>query len=87
MEKVINRLRRVEGQVRGLQRMIVAGEDCDKFLNQLAAVRSALDRIGRLVIVSNMKKCVCEKVGEDEEFLQNLDEAITIFAQHIDRLK
>ena len=34
-----------------------------------------------------MKKCVGEKVGGDEEFLQNLDEAITLFAQHIDRLK
>ncbi|HEX21454.1 MAG TPA: transcriptional regulator [Actinobacteria bacterium] len=87
MEKIINRLKRVEGQIRGLQRMIVAGEDCDKFLDQLTAARSALDRIGRLVIVNNMKKCVGEKVGGDEEFLQNLDEAITLFAQHIDRLK
>lgn len=87
MEKIINRLRRVEGQVRGLQRMILAGEECDKFLDQLAAARSALDRIGMLIIVSNMKECAIEKLGEDEEFLQNLDEVITVFAHHIDRLK
>ena len=87
MEKIINRLRRVEGQVRGLQRMVLAGEDCDKFLDQLAAARSALDRIGMLVIVGNMKKCVAEKVSANEEFFQDLDEAIAIFTQHIDRLK
>ena len=44
--KVLKRLRRIEGQVRGLQRMIEEGRDCHDILTQFAAVRSALDTAG-----------------------------------------
>ena len=42
---ILNRLARIEGQVRGLQRMIEEGKECEQILAQLAAVRSALDRV------------------------------------------
>lgn len=43
---VIKRLRRLEGQVRGIQRMIEQGEECRSIVTQLAAARGALDRVG-----------------------------------------
>lgn len=43
---VLTRLRRVEGQIRGLQRMIEEGDQCRDIVTQLAAARGALDRIG-----------------------------------------
>lgn len=43
-KKILSRLRRVEGQLRGIQGMIVAGADCESLAQQLAAARKALDR-------------------------------------------
>ena len=43
---VVTRLRRLEGQVRGLQRMIEDGDECRDIVTQLAAAKSALDRVG-----------------------------------------
>lgn len=43
---VVTRLRRVEGQIRGLQRLVDDGSECREVVTQLAAARSALDRVG-----------------------------------------
>ena len=43
---VIKRLRRLEGQIRGLQRMVEGGEECKDIVTQLAAAKAALDRVG-----------------------------------------
>jgi DNA-binding FrmR family transcriptional regulator len=45
-DEVIKRLRRLEGQVRGVQRMIDEGAECRDIVTQLAAARGALDRVG-----------------------------------------
>ncbi|MFN3256577.1 MAG: metal-sensitive transcriptional regulator [Ilumatobacter sp.] len=49
---VYKRLRRLEGQVRGLQRMITDGEECRDIVTQLAAAQGALDRIGFKLIAA-----------------------------------
>ena len=54
---VIDRLRRIEGQIRGLQRMIVAGEDCESILTQVMAARAALDRVAGQVVLENLEAC------------------------------
>ena len=56
--RILNRLARIEGQVRGLQRMIEQGKDCEEILAQLAAVKSALDRVGTHLISHHMKDCL-----------------------------
>jgi len=63
MEKLINRLRRIEGQVRGLQRMVSEENACEDVLTQLAATRAALDRVGIQLITSKVRECLLE---EDE---------------------
>lgn len=52
------RLARIEGQVRGLRRMIEGGEYCCDILTQLSAVRSALDGVGAELAVSHVKTCI-----------------------------
>ena len=52
------RLRRVEGQIRGLQRMIDAGSDCEEIMTQLLAARSALDQVGLLIIGDYVERCL-----------------------------
>jgi len=49
---VFKRLRRLEGQIRGLQRMITQGEECRDIVTQLAATQGALDRIGFKLIAA-----------------------------------
>ena len=63
--RLINRLRRVEGQSRGLQRMIEEGRPCEEIFTQLAATKAALDRVGVLLISLKMRECLAEEAGED----------------------
>ncbi len=62
--RIINRLRRVEGQTRGLQRMIEQGRSCEDVFTQLAAVKAALDRVGVLLISLKMRECLHEEGGD-----------------------
>jgi DNA-binding FrmR family transcriptional regulator len=57
-EQVLTRLRKVEGQVRGLQRMVSDGRDCDAILTQLMAARAALDKIALSVAGQHLEQCV-----------------------------
>lgn len=56
-KKVLARLKRIEGQVRGLQRMIEDGRDCHEVLTLLAGVRSALDAAGDVVLEEYARGC------------------------------
>ena len=63
--RLINRLRRVEGQSRGLQRMIEQNRPCEEIFTQLAATKAALDRVGVLLISLKMRECLVEESGGD----------------------
>lgn len=60
--KLIARLRRVEGQARGLQRMLEEGRSCDEVIIQLAAMKAAVNRIGLAVIGEYLTDCLtCQR--------------------------
>ncbi|WP_379128172.1 metal-sensitive transcriptional regulator [Paenibacillus sp. sgz500958] len=63
-----NRLNRIEGQIRGIKGMIERDTYCDDVLNQLAAVQSALNGVGKLLLEGHMKSCIIERIeaGEHE---------------------
>jgi DNA-binding FrmR family transcriptional regulator len=62
----IKRLRRVEGQIRGVIGMLEDGRDCADVVTQLAAVSRALDRAGFKLIASGLQQCVtAEAAGEE----------------------
>jgi DNA-binding FrmR family transcriptional regulator len=63
-EEITNRLKRVEGQVRGLQRMVEEQRDCEAILTQLMAARAALDRVGLLVAENFVEECVMTADGD-----------------------
>ncbi len=56
--EVIKRLRRAEGQIAGVIRMIESGRGCDEVVTQLAAVSRALDRAGFKIIATGIRQCV-----------------------------
>ncbi|WP_425446014.1 metal-sensitive transcriptional regulator [Dethiothermospora halolimnae] len=57
-EAIIKRLRRIEGQIKGIQRMVESGKYCGDILIQVAASRSALNKVGGLILENHMKDCV-----------------------------
>lgn len=64
---VVKRLRRAEGQIRGVIAMLESGRDCADVVTQLAAVSRALDRAGFKIIASGLRQCVtAEESGEDQ---------------------
>ncbi len=63
---LISRLNRIEGQVRGIKRMIEGDIYCDDILNQIAAVQSALNGVGKLLLESHMKSCVVERIQDND---------------------
>jgi DNA-binding FrmR family transcriptional regulator len=63
---VIKRLRRAEGQIRGVIGMLEEGRDCADVVTQLAAVSKALDRAGFKIIASGLQQCLTVEDGEDQ---------------------
>jgi DNA-binding FrmR family transcriptional regulator len=63
MSPVLNRLKRAQGQLSGVLRMLEEGRDCEDIVTQLAAVSRALDRAGFAIVASGMRQCMVE--GED----------------------
>jgi len=57
-EQVLGRLKKIEGQVRGLQRMIEQERECEDILTQLAATKMAMQRVMALVFAVSMEKCL-----------------------------
>jgi DNA-binding FrmR family transcriptional regulator len=78
---VLLRLRRIEGQLRGLQRMVEEGNSCTDILTQVAAVTAAIKKVGMVVIKTYMEECV-EKTQKDAganqgEVLKDFQKAIS----------
>jgi DNA-binding FrmR family transcriptional regulator len=71
LAEVLARLRRVQGQVGGIIRMIEAGRDCSDVVTQLAAASRALDRAGFKIIATGMRQCLVS----DDVGTRHLDEA------------
>jgi DNA-binding FrmR family transcriptional regulator len=80
--RIVNRLKRLEGQVRGLQAMIVAGQDCDDVLTQVMAARSALNQVGLRIIGHSMRACILRDDGRTKE--QVADEAIAVLMRFVE---
>ena len=73
MSAVANRLRRAQGQIGGILRMIEQGRDCTDIVTQLVAANHALDRAGFAIIASSLKQCLAEPGGADSADAQNLE--------------
>jgi CsoR family transcriptional regulator, copper-sensing transcriptional repressor len=82
---VLNRLARIEGQVRGIARMVESDEYCTDILTQISAVVTALDRVGLKVLDGHVQGCVREAMVEGGEEAETktaeLLEAVERFAR------
>ena len=71
---LLKRMSRIEGQVRGVHRMIEEDRYCPEVLTQIAAVRAALDRVGLILLENHTRGCIVETVqaGESDEAVAEL---------------
>lgn len=77
------RLKRIAGQVEGIQRMIEQDRYCVDVLLQVAAVRAALDKVGKLMLGSHVETCVADAfaTGKPRERKQKMDELLEVFSR------
>lgn len=77
---VMNRLSKAIGHLESVKRMVERDEDCSEVLIQLAAVRSAINNTGKLVLKNHINHCIVEAVEEnDKEAIELLNQAIDKF--------
>jgi len=74
--KYITRLKRSEGQLRGIQKMMDEERDCVDIITQLTAVRSSVDRIIELMITENLTACINEPLGDPQTQKERLEKAV-----------
>ncbi len=78
--RILNRLSRLEGQIRALRSMVEAGTDCRTVLTQVLAAKAALNRAGLIIVGRSMKECLASgEVGSEEE---RIDEALSILLRY-----
>ena len=76
-QAVVNRLARAIGHLEKVKRMVEEGYDCTEVLVQLAAVRSAIDNTGKVILQDHMRHCMVEAVAEgDHDAIDDLCKAI-----------
>lgn len=65
-QQVLNRLARIEGHVRAIKRMVENDTPCPDVLTQIAAVRSALNSVGRVILEDHIQSCMVDAVEKDD---------------------
>jgi DNA-binding FrmR family transcriptional regulator len=76
--ELITRLRRIEGQVRGLQRMLEEDRECEDVLTQIMAVRSSIDQVGLLLMDHHIDTCLLRNMDASAG-LRNLQRALRMW--------
>lgn len=85
-EAIIKRLNRIEGQVKGIQKMVEDERYCVDILVQISAIRSAINRVGNIILENHIKGCVSNSIKdgetqESEELISELMETINKFTK------
>lgn len=79
-KQVLNRLSRAIGHLEAVKKMVEEGQDCSQVLIQLAAVKSALNNTGKIILKDHINHCIVEAVETgDKKALEDLSAAIDQF--------
>jgi DNA-binding FrmR family transcriptional regulator len=83
---ILKRLNKIEGQVKGIQKMIQAEKKCGDVLTQISAVRAAITKVGSLLLDKYSKDCLLNSINLEnkEESLENLLDTIQKFLKFTD---
>ncbi|MEC5424859.1 metal-sensitive transcriptional regulator [Virgibacillus sp. C22-A2] len=79
--QVKNRMKRIEGQVRGLLKMMEEEKDCREVVTQMSAVRSAMDRTAALIVSTNLEQCIREEKENGSSSEDLIKEAVGLLVK------
>ncbi|MER1985254.1 MAG: metal-sensitive transcriptional regulator [Solibacillus sp.] len=79
--KVKSRLKRIEGQMRGVLRMMEEGQDCKDVITQLSAIRSGVDRTIGVIVSENLVECVKQADGDDDKMNESIQQAVSLLVK------
>ncbi|MFB2976904.1 metal-sensing transcriptional repressor [Microseira sp. BLCC-F43] len=81
LRRIVNRLSRIEGHIRGVKTMVQESKPCPDVLVQIAAVRGALDRVARMILDEHLTECIARaaKEGNMEAEIEQLKAALDRF--------
>ncbi|MDP9729433.1 metal-sensitive transcriptional regulator [Alicyclobacillus tolerans] len=80
-DNLLARLRRIEGQVRGVQKMIEDNRYCIDLLNQLAAIKSATHQVALAILEAHTRGCVADALHERTSEKEKIDELMQVIRQ------
>jgi len=80
-DKMKNRLRRIEGQIRGVLTMMEQDQDCRDVVNQLSAIRSAVDKALAVIVAGNLEACIRDEMEKGNTPDQVIKEAIDLLVK------
>ena len=85
IDAVNKRLKKIEGQVRGIQKMVNDDKPCEDILIQIGAVKSALHKTGQIILEGHMHHCVVDAInnGNEDETIEKLMSALNQFSKTI----
>ncbi len=85
VDAITKRLKKIEGQVRGIQKMVNEDKPCEAILIQIGAVKSALHKTGQAILEGHMHHCILDgiKDGNEDETIKNLISALNQFSKTI----
>ena len=83
-KKLLTRIRRAEGQLRAVARMIEDGTPCVDTLVQISAIQGALSRIGELILTEHIESCVTDAFqnGDESKRQQSIDDLMDVFSRY-----
>ena len=78
---ISTRLRRIEGQVRGIQKMLEEDRECEEMMTQTMAIRSAVDQVGARLMEYHLERCLLRDITCDEGQMENLRRALSLWTR------
>ena len=80
---ILNRLRKIEGQVKGIYRMVEEGKYCGDVMIQISAIRSAINRVGGLMIDNYINECLVATMKDNEVDKDKLKNMVDILVKYV----
>ncbi len=79
--QIKNRMKRIEGQVKAVLRMMEEEKSCKEVVTQMSAARNALDRAIAIVVSANLEQCVREQIDKGEDTKAQIQEAVNLLVK------
>jgi len=82
--RALARLRRIEGQIQGVRRMVEEGKYCVDIMLQISAIQGALEQVSKLLMAQHIETCVIDsvKAGSDRERTRKIAEVIEVCSRY-----